>query len=608
MESNSPANSTEPIVQHRHVQIQSLSKTIDNVSNAQLWKALGQPDVPVIVMSNICTQIVQGVKTDIANLVPVLDQLTAFILTVNNPTKESVLLRAVTKLLLWYCTLDDSTITFSVNASHSGQVHPFVTLLQHNHVSNGQLLVEIDYALSHDVACAFPDKFFATFGPLFDTGLLLTSTIAPSLMINRITKCISTAASESNDELRTEALNYLLSVAERSFRQDGSMPFLLLSELTSILVECSDLHALLESADLQQKATELIYMLLQTACDSAAANIPMLSYIQLVQKLMLATDLCDPNVPICKYNPELLWISLAIMLYSAQTMDDQSILTDLLVEILPSTTASILRVALFPLLQTLTEVENDTSANNVKLQILEMIQTIKVCQPPNDEVCLRDISNIYQEMENFNIGGFLQYAVSSIINREPSDMLKDSSADTIPRQMTMGIALLRLTPALFEMSEGAPIKSIDNFIRVATKPCPSSKKFPAFLLLLHILHESRDHAEYTNHILQSSIPSLVRSNDPVLTSKVLKIAMSLVQGRTPKHQGIFHKDTMTSLTCVGIRMLHTIYEKQPRVWQYLKAVILDWINYRKSGARGFARRPVTVSEHQTEMTILLITR
>jgi hypothetical protein len=608
MESNSPAILADPVVQHRHVQIQTLSKAIDNASNAQLWKALGHPDVPDIVMSNICMQIVQGVKTDIANLVPVLNQLTAFILTVRNVTKESVLLRAVTKLLLWYCTQDDSTITFSVHASHSGQVHPFVTLLQHNHVSDGQLLVEIDYALSHEVACAFPDNFFATFEPLFETILLLPSTIAPSLLINRITKCISTTSSESYDELRTEALNYLLSVAERSFRQDSTMPFLLLSEITTILVECSDLHALLESEDLQQKATELIYILLQTACDSAAANLPILSYVQLIQQVMSATDLCDPNVPICKYNFELLWISLALMLYGAQTMDDQSILTDLLADILPSTSSSILRVALFPLIQTLTEVENDSSANNVKLQILEMIQTIQGRQPPNDQVRLEETSSIYQEMENFKIGGFLQYAVTSIINKEPSDMLKDSPADTVPRQMTMGIALLRLTPTLFEMSREAPIKSVDNFVRIATKACPISKKFPAFLLLLHVLHESRDQAEYTNHILQVSIPSLVRSNDPVLTSKVLKIAMSLVQGRTPKHQGIFHKDTMTSLTSVGIRMLLTIYEKQPRVWQYLKAVILDWINYRKSGARAFSRRPVTVSEHQTEMTILLITR
>ncbi|KAI8582977.1 hypothetical protein K450DRAFT_225721 [Umbelopsis ramanniana AG] len=608
MESNSPTISAEPVVQHRHVQIQTLSKAIDNASNAQLWKALGQPDVPVIVMSNICTQIVQGVKTDIANLVPVLDQLTAFILTVRNVTKESVLLRAITKLLLWYCTQDDSTITFSVHASHSGHVHPFITLLQHNQVSNEQLLVEIDYALSHEVACVFPDKFFATFEPLFDTILLLPSTISPSMLINRITKCISTTSSESYDELRTEALNYLLSVAERSFRQDGTMPFLLLSEITYILVECSDLHALLESEDLHQKATELIYILLQTACDAAAANLPVLSYIQLIQQLMSATDLCDPNVPICKYNPELLWTSLSLMLYSAQTMDDQSILTDLLADILPSTSPSILRVALFPLIQTLTEVENDSSTNNVKLQILEMIQMIQGRPPPNDDVYLQKTLSIYQEMEHFKIGGFLQYAVSSIINREPSDMLKDSSADTVPRQMTMGIALLRLTPTLFEMSGEAPLQSVDNFVRIATKACSSSKKFPALLLLLHVLHESHDQAEYTNHILQVSIPSLVRSNDPVLTSKVLKIAMSLIQGRTPKHQGIFHKDTMTSLTCVGIRMLCTVYEKQPRVWQYLKVVILDWINYRKSGARGFSKRPLTVSEHQTEMAILLTTR
>ncbi|KAH8551145.1 hypothetical protein BGW37DRAFT_494982 [Umbelopsis sp. PMI_123] len=608
MESNVPTYSAESIIQHRHVQIQAFSKSIDNVSNTQLWKTLGQADVPVIVMSNICNQIVQGVQSENASMISVLDQLTAFILTVKNVTKESVILRAVTKLLLWHCTQDDSNITFSAHTSHSGNVHPFVTLLQKDQISDEQILIEIDYALSHDVACAFPDKFFATFGPLFDTILLPPSTVDPSLLVNRITKCISATSSESYDDLRTEALNYLLSVAKRSFRRDSSMPLLLLSELTSLLVECSDLHALLEREDLQQKATLLLYILLQMACDSAATNLPILSYILLIQRLKSATDLCEPTVFICNFNYELLWISLALLLYNAQTMDDQWILTDLLSSILPSTSSAVLRVALFPLIQTLTESEVDSTSGGGKLQILEMVQAIRSCRSSDANALFEVTTRIYQEMEKFELCGFMQYAVSAIINRKPSVMLKDSSAYTLPLQLTMAIALLRLTPAIFEVSGEAPMASVDSFVRVATTACPSSKKFPAFLLLLHVLGQSRDDPEYTNHILQVSIPSFVHPNDPILTSKVLKIAMSLVQGRTPQHQGIFQSDTMTSLTSVGIRMLMAIYNKQPRVWQYLKMVILDWINYRKSTARGYSRRPVTVSEHQTEMTILTTTK
>jgi hypothetical protein len=167
---------------------------------------------------------------------------------------------------------------------------------------------------------------------------------------------------------------------------------------------------------------------------------------------------------------------------------------------------------------------------------------------------------------------------------------------------------MRQTPLLFDVAAENPTRNLDEFVRLVTIPNPSSKKFPAFLLLLHVLRQSCDRPDYTNHILQSSMPALVHPNDPLLTSKVLKIATSLIQGRTPKHRGIFQRDSMTSLTSVGIRMLLTIYKKQPRVWQYLKAVIIDWINFRKASARDYSRRPITISEHETEMAILSTVR
>jgi hypothetical protein len=611
MQSKRTSNPSDSLIQHRHAQIQALSKLVQNQDHRELWRALGQSEIPVIVLSNICTQLVQAVQGENVALADVLDQLTGFISTISNDTKKSVLLRAVSHLLLWQCTRDDNIVEFTLHTSHSGVVHPLVTLLRQGHVTSGHLMVEIEFAIGHDVAWAFPERWFATFRPLFDTVLLLSKSIESSLLLSRIVKCISTPAPESHDELRSEALNYLLSVVDRYFGEDHYMLLLLLSDVTSLFDECSDLHALMDSTDLQQKATKLLYVVLQTACEAAAEELPVLPYIRLIQQLMFATDLCDAEVPICRFNYDLVWISLTILLYSAQSIDDQSILIELLSTILPSTSAVVLKVALLSLLQTLTETETDSTAGgkSMKLQILEIVQQIR--DRPSVEAYSQQqvIASIHQEIRSFEIGGFLLYAITSIISIDHQKTLKDSNAaDTQARQSTIAIALMRQTPLLFDVAAENPTRNLDEFVRLVTIPNPSSKKFPAFLLLLHVLRQSCDRPDYTNHILQSSMPALVHPNDPLLTSKVLKIATSLIQGRTPKHRGIFQRDSMTSLTSVGIRMLLTIYKKQPRVWQYLKAVIIDWINFRKASARDYSRRPITISEHETEMVILSTVR
>jgi hypothetical protein len=94
------------------------------------------------------------------------------------------------------------------------------------------------------------------------------------------------------------------------------------------------------------------------------------------------------------------------------------------------------------------------------------------------------------------------------------------------------------------------------------------------------------------------LPSLVQANDPTTTSKVLSIALSIINGAS-------QNGTMAS---VGVTMLAIIYQHQPRVWQELKKVLTDWILRRKS--RTFRRR-IDLSETGTiklELAVLTTMR
>ncbi|KAJ2961001.1 hypothetical protein NQZ79_g3744 [Umbelopsis isabellina] len=609
MQTKNQIRQTDLVIQHRHAQIQSLSKLVHVSDLKDLWQALASANTPLIAFSYTCAQIVQSVEEGTTDLGHILDQLVGFITTVFDTTKSSVLLRAITHLLLWHCQQEQTRLNFSLHASKQGHVHPYITLLKQGHVTSGQMMIEIDYAIEQDTAMAFSDRWFATFAPVFDTILLLSTSVEPSALITRISKCIRTPASDIYDELRDQALNYLISAADRYYRNDSYLQLMLLSELTSLLTECSDLHALLDGEDLGNKTTGLLYKVLQVAIDAKWEEQLTLPYLNLVQQLVFATDLCENEVPICRCNRDLLWICLSFLLLDAQTYEDQRLLVDLLSKFIPTTSPCVLQFALLPLLQALTEVNNDINIEDksAKLEILQIVQQIQK-QSFIDFHNLSNVKNdICRELKNYSIDGLMLYAITLIVDSEDAKVLSLQNADTDSEQAAIEILLLRMTPYLFNFAESNQLEKASDFARIVSVPSTASKKFPAFLLFLHVLRQSQNHPEYTNHILQNVIPTLVHPSDSLLTSKILKTSMSLIQGRTPQHRGIFQKDSMTSVTSVGIKMLYNVYRRQPRVWQYLKLVILEWINYRKASTQHYSKTP-SYNEYETEMAILTTVR
>lgn len=97
-------------------------------------------------------------------------------------------------------------------------------------------------------------------------------------------------------------------------------------------------------------------------------------------------------------------------------------------------------------------------------------------------------------------------------------------------------------------------------------------KFPVLLYLLHVIRRSSGKSDTLLHIFHHVLPSLSSTNDPIITSKVLQIILSIIHT----------EDNDLSMASLGVRALVQVYERQPRVWQELKKVFTDWVLRRKS--------------------------
>lgn len=100
----------------------------------------------------------------------------------------------------------------------------------------------------------------------------------------------------------------------------------------------------------------------------------------------------------------------------------------------------------------------------------------------------------------------------------------------------------------------------------------TSQKFPIFFLLLYILRNDVSSLVHL-HILYHSLPSLISTNDPAISKKILEITKSFI------HEDDDNKKQ--KLHVVGIRMLHKLWINQKRLWIPLRSIIVEWVKKRK---------------------------
>jgi len=129
-------------------------------------------------------------------------------------------------------------------------------------------------------------------------------------------------------------------------------------------------------------------------------------------------------------------------------------------------------------------------------------------------------------------------------------------------------------PYLFHTKENMRIQALNAIISLINENIllAQSQKFPIFLLLLFVLRNDISSSIHL-HILHHSLPSLISPKDPIITAKVLKVTMELIQDKE------INKDTR--LKAVGIRVLYKVWERQRRCWRSLRFILSNWVNNRK---------------------------
>ena len=157
--------------------------------------------------------------------------------------------------------------------------------------------------------------------------------------------------------------------------------------------------------------------------------------------------------------------------------------------------------------------------------------------------------------------------------------------NSTPKNLVSQIhSLIFATPHVFSSDASTRHFNLDQLAQLSSITTGTySFKFPVFLLVLYLMRSKEIMTSETFlHIYHTAIPSLVDTNDPISTAKILQTVLPMIQGGyTSKHQ-----NNTTVMAAIGFKTLIKIYEHQPRVWHEVKKAMANWILHRKSTLRS----------------------
>ncbi|ORZ00078.1 hypothetical protein BCR42DRAFT_429905 [Absidia repens] len=410
--------------------------------------------------------------------------------------------------------------------------------------------------------------------------------IDPSALLNRFSNLLMVVTSD----FLLVIVHYLLDVCRRCPSQCGQHGFLaIVDTIINTLTFNVKLHQSQEFEDLSQLANDLIYKLLQRAYDSSMHQRSTFLYIERVAKVMVIEELCpvDGNSTyIAMPNFYMTWSSFSYLLLTASTTDDQYVIVELmqiLVE-LEQCQSDILMVALLPLFQTLAELQDGdddskttSTTEQLKTAILNLVSTINKDSVSsvsnNDEV----IKKINKEVDSYQISGNMCHMVPYLCQYLDRSLGRNSSQEYVPSIHS----ILFCVPLLF--NKAASIRKI---------------------YLCHMVKLLDSVQE------QTSLNSL--TNDPVTTTKILHITLSLIHGTNDSStlvNALSRSTRETIMSSIGLKIMAKLHEKQPRIWQELRKVLSDWILRRKSNnGRGSSTDVDKTGSIQMDLAVLTTMR
>ncbi|KAF9983619.1 hypothetical protein BGZ65_001611 [Modicella reniformis] len=299
-------------------------------------------------------------------------------------------------------------------------------------------------------------------------------------------------------------------------------------------------------------------MLLSWTGDMRRFGLSTLPLMQSTQKLLRSRkEYVVPTLPF-----DILWPFLSFLLMDSPTVDEQRILIDWMFAVITTTEdptdPMIANLALLPLFQLLGETQVEAITNKCS-DIVSKLETLPK-------------STAAQEHHHPNL--LKTSGVSAMVQAEVAHLRRswdkeDEMLFTLGDNSTL--SSLMFTTSMFHPDENRRIAAASRQAQV------DGGQLVTLVLFIYMLRVDPSPAVKL-HLLQEAIPSLVNPKDEVVTAKVLRTILTLVNGVPNAPSGA--KFLNTHMGAVGVRILFLIWKRQPRIWKTLRHVIHGWVESR----------------------------
>ncbi|KAF9436913.1 hypothetical protein BGZ76_002577 [Entomortierella beljakovae] len=471
--------------------------------------------------------------------------------------------------------------------------HPFISLIITKVNQEATLFAEMDRIVDQQLDSAqYRCAAFKLLSPFLDFCILdrdARTSIASSTAMLWIVKVLNSSLFDPSMEPFAVCLfDYLCTVPNR-FPLDRSQLSPTLQTTMSTLVNFYSLPSTQHSLPTEYKQTlgsQILLMALSWISDMRRFGVTTLPLMNTVQTLFRERKgFTTPSLP---YN--IFWPALSYLLLNSPTVDEQRITIEWMYTFITTTQdpidAATANLAILPIFQVIGESQSE-AVNKKCSEIVRRLEAL----PRSDLVRGSTVDSKLTTV-----------GVMAMIHAEISNLYRvwNAQDETQGVRLTLGdnsaLSSLIYTTFMFHPNESLRIDAITQQAQV------HDGRLVTLVLFIYLLRV--DPSPYVKlHLLQEAIPSLVTSNDEVVTGRILRTILTLINGIPNAPSG--SKFLNSHMGAVGVRILFLIWKRQPRIWKTLRHVIHGWVENRP---RLFKTPVKGEPEYDMEVAILTTIR
>ncbi|KAF9195012.1 hypothetical protein BGZ51_005976 [Haplosporangium sp. Z 767] len=574
------------IASHRSVNVQKITKLSAQLSDpdasaksnnsrnlvlAQLWSQCASPvsytsSVATAAIVNLVRQesldwndAVQGFENALSTaqgqaLANIIHSLTSLFIT----AAEESLITSKKKTMI-------SRNVFGIKNNR----HPFIALISAKAQVETILLVEMDKILDHQPdSSTYRIAALEILSPFLDFCLLdqhERNNIVSSSVLLWIAKTLNACLLDSDLEpFVVHLIDYLCSIPGR-YPLERSQPSATLQASIRTLVDFYCLPSTqltLSSQYKDQLGSRLLLILLSRMADMRRFGLTTLPLLQTAQALFRnRKGYTSPTLPF-----DTLWPLLSFLLMNSPTVDEQCIIVDWMHAVIvapkDAPKAMIANLAFLPIFQ----VMGESTSEAVSKKCSEVLQTLETLPRTTD-------NQLHVNKDLMDVTGVAAMIRANVARL--NHVWNATGDEDQVAMFTLGddsiLSSLIYTTFMFHPAENVRIEAMTQQAQV------EDGRLVTLVLFIYLLRV--DPAPSVKlHLLQEAIPSLVTSKDEMVTAKVLKTILTLINGVPNAPSG--SKIMNTHMGAVGVRILFLVWKRQPRVWKTLRHVIHGWVESR----------------------------